>query len=71
MSPYTRFDYISRRYGIQQERRLRFLLSAKRLGLSLKDIRVILDMAQFGDTPCPLVRKLIDQRLEAIREEML
>ena len=59
-----------RRYGVQQERRLRFLLSAKRLGFSLKDIREILDMATSGDTPCPLVRKLIDQRLEAIREEM-
>ena len=59
-----------RRYGIQQERRLRFLLSAKRLGFSLKDIREILDMAASGDTPCPIVRKLIDQRLEAIREEM-
>jgi DNA-binding transcriptional MerR regulator len=59
-----------RRYGIEQERRLRFLLSAKRLGFSLKDIRAILDMAASGDTPCPLVRKLIDQRLETIREEM-
>lgn len=59
-----------RRYGINQERRLRFLLSAKRLGFSLKDIQAILDMADSGDTPCPLVRKLIDKRLEAIREEM-
>ncbi len=59
-----------RRYGIEQERRLRFLLSAKRLGFSLKDIQKILDMAASGDTPCPLVRKLIDQRLGAIREEM-
>lgn len=39
-----------RRYGIEQERRLRFLLSAKRLGFSLKDIRAILDMAASGDT---------------------
>lgn len=59
-----------RRYGIEQERRLRFLLSAKRLGFSLKDIQAILDMAALGDTPCPLVRALIDRRMEAIREEM-
>lgn len=57
-----------RRYGAQQDRRLRFLLSAKRLGFSLKDIRAILDMAASGDAPCPLVRELIDQRLKAIRE---
>ena len=59
-----------RRYGFQEERRLRFLLSAKRLGFSLKDIREIQNMAASGDTPCPLVRKLVDQRLEAIREAM-
>lgn len=59
-----------RRYGIEQERRLRFLLSAKRLGFSLKDIREILEMATIGDTPCPIVRILIDQRLKSIREEM-
>jgi DNA-binding transcriptional MerR regulator len=59
-----------RRYGLQDEGRLSFLLSAKRLGFSLKDIRNILDMAASGDTACPLVRQLIDQRLEAVREEM-
>ncbi len=59
-----------RRYGMAQERRLRFLLSAKRLGFVLKDIREILDMSVSGDMPCPLVRKLIDRRLEAIREEV-
>lgn len=59
-----------RLYGIKQERRLRFLLSAKRLGFSLKDIEAILDMADSGDISCPLVRKLIDKRLEAICKEM-
>jgi len=60
-----------RRYGRKEETRLRFLLSAKRLGFSLKNIREILDMAETGNTPCPLVRQLIDQRLAAVREEMM
>lgn len=59
-----------RRYRLKDERRLRFLLSAKRLGFSLKDINQILDMAESGNTPCPLVRRLIDQRLETVRQEM-
>jgi DNA-binding transcriptional MerR regulator len=59
-----------RRYAMREEKRLRFLLSAKRLGFSLKDIRDMLDIAASGDTPCPLVRKLIDQRLEATQEQM-
>ena len=59
-----------RRYGIEQEKRLRFLLSAKRLGFSLKEIQIILETAASGNTPCLLVRQLIDQRIEAIREEI-
>lgn len=60
-----------RRYGRKDEERLRFLVSAKRLGFSLKDIREILEMAETGDSPCPLVRQLIDRRLAVIREEMM
>jgi DNA-binding transcriptional MerR regulator len=59
-----------RRYGLKDERRLRFLLSAKKLGFSLKDSKQILDMAAHGSTPCQLVRHLIDQRLETVRQEM-
>jgi DNA-binding transcriptional MerR regulator len=55
---------------LQQERHLRFLLSAKKLGFSLKEIRKILDVTASGDTACPIVRNLIDQRLDAVREEM-
>jgi DNA-binding transcriptional MerR regulator len=60
-----------RRYSLQDESRLRFLLSAKKLGFSLKDIRDILAMSATGDTACPLVRQLIDQRLAEVRREML
>lgn len=59
-----------RQYCSKDEQRLRFLLSAKKLGFSLKEIRQILDMAAHGNTPCPLVRRLIEQRLEAVRQQM-
>ncbi len=59
-----------RHYSLKDEARLRFLLSARKLGFSLKDIGQILDMAATGNTPCPLVRRLIDQRLQAMRKEM-
>lgn len=71
LSPETDATNGYRRYGIKDERRLRFLLAAKKLGFSLKDISQILEMAAPGDTPCPLVKRLIDQRLEAARREML
>lgn len=59
-----------RLYDGRQEQRLRFVLSAKKLGFSLKDIEQILATATTGDTPCPLVRQLIENRIVAIRAEM-
>jgi|TARA_R110002074_G_scaffold142621_4_gene289269 DNA-binding transcriptional MerR regulator len=77
---YTKLDLLSpdrdeangyRRYGRADEERLRFILLAKSLGFSLKDIRGILDLASSGDTACPLVRQLIDQRLTVVRKEVM
>ncbi len=59
-----------RLYDLPQERRLRFLLGAKRLGFTLREIQTILEVASTGDSPCPLVRQLIDERLETTRAEM-
>ena len=59
-----------RRYRVADEERLRFLLSAKRLGFSLKEIRDIFDKAFSGDTACPLVRELIDRKLVEVREQI-
>ena len=50
-------------YSEKDRRRLRFILSARQLGFSVKDIEAILEKADKGGTPCPLVRRLIDQRL--------
>ena len=60
-----------RRFGRTDEERLRFILLAKSLGFSLKDILGILNLASSGDPACPLVRQLIDQRLTAVRKEMM
>lgn len=60
-----------RHYTERDARRLRFLLSAKRLGFSLKEIQQILDMADSGTAPCSLVRELIDDHLKTTRREML
>ncbi len=46
------------------------MLSAKKLGFTLKQIREILSTADAGDSPCPLVRDLINHRLVEIRKEM-
>ncbi len=50
-------------YSEQDRTRLRFILSARQLGFSVEDITQILGVADQGQSPCPLVRRLIDQRL--------
>ncbi len=53
-----------REYSEADARRLRFVLSARKLGFSVDDIRQILGHADHRESPCPMVRRLIEQRLQ-------
>ena len=44
--------------------RLRFITSAKNLGFTLNEIEEILDHATEGDSPCPMVREIVQRRIE-------
>jgi DNA-binding transcriptional MerR regulator len=67
-------------YSKIDENRLQFIVNARHLGFSIKDISKILLQADESDTACPLVRELIKQRLaqtevqyqqsKALREKM-
>ena len=52
-----------REYSAADENRLRFVLSARQLGFSVDDIQEIFAYADKKQSPCPTVRRLIDQRL--------
>ena len=43
--------------------RLAFILKAKRLGFTLGEVRMVLDMSRKGKTPCPLVREVVRRRV--------
>ncbi|GGO76600.1 heavy metal-responsive transcriptional regulator [Marinobacterium nitratireducens] len=59
-----------RQYSARDEERLRFALRARLLGFTLRDIQQILDHADSGDSPCPLVRSLIVRRVDEMREQL-
>jgi DNA-binding transcriptional MerR regulator len=44
-------------------KRLRFVQQARSLGFNLKDIGAIVDQAGHGDSPCPMVRDLLQQKV--------
>ena len=43
--------------------RLAFILKAKRLGFTLGEVRLVLEMSRKGKTPCPLVREVVRRRV--------
>ena len=51
-------------YGAKDLRRLRFIRAAKNLGYTLSDIRAMFIDAEHGDSPCPRVRAVIEQRIQ-------
>lgn len=70
---YTRIGLLSpqknngngyKNYSNQESKRLYFILSARSLGFSIKDIQEILHESDKGRSSCPLVRKIIEKRLE-------
>ncbi len=56
-------------YSNKDQSRLRFILSARQLGFSVKDIQQILREADHGKSACPLVRKLIKARLDETEKQ--
>ncbi|MFG6177458.1 MerR family transcriptional regulator [Halomonas sp. THAF12] len=57
-------------YDDDDLRRLRFIQRARTLGFGVAEIREILEQSDRGDSPCPLVRDLLAQRLPEIRERI-
>ena len=49
---------------------LKFINNAKELGFTLKEISNILDEADSGNSPCPIVRKIIIKRIEETRRKI-
>lgn len=50
--------------------RVRFIRKAKALGYTLKEISEIVSHANDGNSPCPLVRTIIERRIEENRKKL-
>ena len=57
-------------YSNADSKRLRFIVSAKRIGFSLTEIQQLLDNAKSGETPCPQARDVIQRRIHDNRHAM-
>ncbi|MFD5786795.1 heavy metal-responsive transcriptional regulator [Streptomyces sp. NPDC127037] len=59
-----------RNYGPEAAMRLAFIRDAQGAGLSLAEIRSVLDVRDSGEAPCGHVTTLIDRRLADIERRM-
>ena len=50
--------------------RLHFIKAAKGLGFSLTEVKEILSEAKHGNSPCPLVREIIERHIEENRRKI-
>lgn len=57
-------------YRTSDRDRLRFILSAKELGFTLAEIEEILNHAVHGDSPCPLVREIVEKRVKENQQKI-
>ena len=57
-----------RLYKSADKDRLRFITSAKDLGFTLAEIESILDHAHDGESPCPMVREIVENRIQETAE---
>lgn len=59
-----------RLYDERDRERLEFILKAKRVGLTLEEIRDILSLRDTGQAPCEHVLELIGHKLATIDEQL-
>ena len=50
--------------------RLKFISAAKELGFTLSEIEEILDHAAHSESPCPMVRDIVEKRLRENKEKI-
>jgi len=51
-------------------KKVKFIRGAKGLGFTLKDIQIIFDHSNEGTSPCPVVRDIIQQRIDQNRSKL-
>ena len=59
-----------RMYRVSDTTRLKFIIAAKNLGFTLAEISDILDEARHGNSPCPMVRKIVKARLDENKKKI-
>lgn len=66
----SRADNNYRVYSIEHQERLVFIQKAKRFGLSLREIKTLIDIRGEGSAPCEEVKKLVKMHLQEMDDRI-
>ncbi|SDM11670.1 DNA-binding transcriptional regulator, MerR family [Franzmannia pantelleriensis] len=70
LTPHRHPDNGYQLYDQQDLSRLRFIQRARTLGFSVREIGEILEHADHGDSPCPMVRDMLAARLPEVHAKI-
>jgi len=70
LSPLRNPDNGYKLFSTNDIKKVKFIYRAKGLGFSLRDIQIIFDHSDDGQSPCPAVRDMIQQRIEQNRARL-
>ena len=70
LHPYRNSQNGYKVYKSSDAMRLRFILAAKDLGFTLAEINHILDKAEHGSSPCPMVRDIVTHRIDENKKKI-
>lgn len=59
-----------RLFGNDALRYVEFVQKSKELGLSLREMKRVLELARKGQSPCPEVERLVEQKLEMLERQI-
>jgi len=71
LSPDRKKENSYRLFTHLDAKKLKFIHQAKQLGYTLKEIRKILEESASGESPCPIVREIIQNRIEENRQKLV
>ena len=66
LNPVKRGDNGYRYYNLNASQQVEFIKKAQAIGFTLEEIKQILDVRDRGETPCDLVKQLLDNKIEEL-----
>ncbi|MCG8609773.1 MAG: MerR family transcriptional regulator [Pseudomonadales bacterium] len=68
LKPHKNLGNGYKNYGVEEERRLVFIVKARHLGFSVSEIQEVIEMSKGGSSPCCRVRAIVKQRYEEAQQ---